>query len=242
LTKDFFLYNKSTARSANFVNARECTGRFSLPPGEYMIVPSTFKPNEEGDFILRILTEQQNTNCTKELDEETKRTDVKPAPEDPNLDAKLKPFFEKLAGKDGEIDAFELQMALNPLLGNDDGFSIEACRSMLAVADVTMSGKLDYDEFKTLFVGVQHLKKTFNKFDKNQNGSFDTSELREALKMAGYSLSNQMYTMLCIRYADKNSTVSIYDFVLMAVKLEHMFASFKEFKDMSQWLITTMYS
>ena len=56
--KDFFLYNKSTARSDNFINSREVTGRFSLPPGEYVILPSTFKPNEEGDFLIRMFTEK----------------------------------------------------------------------------------------------------------------------------------------------------------------------------------------
>ena len=43
LNKDFFLYTKSFARSDNFVNGREVTGRFSLPPAEYLIIPSTFK-------------------------------------------------------------------------------------------------------------------------------------------------------------------------------------------------------
>ena len=41
-----------------FSNLREVSGRFKLPPGNYLIVPSSFKPNEEGDFILRVFTEQ----------------------------------------------------------------------------------------------------------------------------------------------------------------------------------------
>ena len=56
--KDFFLYHKSTARSDNFINSREVTGRFSLPPGDYVILPSTFKPQEEGDFLIRMFTEK----------------------------------------------------------------------------------------------------------------------------------------------------------------------------------------
>ena len=58
MAKDFFLYNKSTARSENFINSREVTGRFSLAPGDYCILPSTFKPNEEGDFLVRMFSEK----------------------------------------------------------------------------------------------------------------------------------------------------------------------------------------
>ena len=58
IAKEFFLYNKSTARSATFINSREITGRFSLPPGEYVVVPSTFNPGDQGEFILRLYAEK----------------------------------------------------------------------------------------------------------------------------------------------------------------------------------------
>jgi hypothetical protein len=53
---DFFANNKSVGRSPAFINLREVTGRFRVPPGEYVVVPSTYEPNEEGDFMLRIYT------------------------------------------------------------------------------------------------------------------------------------------------------------------------------------------
>ena len=57
-TTDFFRYNASCARSKAFINLREVSGRFKLPPGNYLIVPSSFKPDEEGEFILRVFTEK----------------------------------------------------------------------------------------------------------------------------------------------------------------------------------------
>ena len=57
-TADFFRYNASCARSNSFINLREVSGRFKLPPGKYLIVPSSFKPDEEGEFILRVFTEK----------------------------------------------------------------------------------------------------------------------------------------------------------------------------------------
>ncbi|KAM3722893.1 Calpain clp-1 [Dirofilaria immitis] len=56
LTKQYFQQHKSCARSAAFINLREITGRFRIPPGNYIIVPSTFEPNEEAEFMLRVYT------------------------------------------------------------------------------------------------------------------------------------------------------------------------------------------
>ncbi|KAI6244122.1 Calpain family cysteine protease [Aphelenchoides fujianensis] len=56
LTAEFFSNNKSCGRSPAFINLREVSGRFRVPPGEYVIVPSTYEPNEEGDFMLRVFT------------------------------------------------------------------------------------------------------------------------------------------------------------------------------------------
>ena len=58
LEKDFFRYNSSCARSNSFINSRELSCRFKLNPGTYVIIPSTFEPDKEGDFILRIFSEK----------------------------------------------------------------------------------------------------------------------------------------------------------------------------------------
>lgn len=61
LKMNFFKYNASVARSPAFINLREVSCRFKLPPGHYLIVPSTFEPNEEGEFLIRCFTESSST-------------------------------------------------------------------------------------------------------------------------------------------------------------------------------------
>ncbi|XP_031635619.1 calpain-B-like [Contarinia nasturtii] len=62
---NFFKYNASVARSPAFINLREVSCRFKLPRGNYLIVPSTFEPNEEGEFLIRVFSEQCcNMECS----------------------------------------------------------------------------------------------------------------------------------------------------------------------------------
>jgi len=58
LEQAFFRKNKAVAKCPQFVDMREVTGRHKLDPGAYCIVPSTFEPGQEGDFLLRVYTEK----------------------------------------------------------------------------------------------------------------------------------------------------------------------------------------
>ncbi|KFB50194.1 hypothetical protein ZHAS_00018260 [Anopheles sinensis] len=125
LKMNFFKYNASAARSPAFINLREVSCRFKLPPGTYVIVPSTFEPNEEGEFIIRVFSE--TANGMEENDEHVGVGDIddRIAPEDPGFTQPspqrqaMERLFLDVAGADGEVDWVELKRILDHSFRDD---------------------------------------------------------------------------------------------------------------------------
>ncbi|TRY97841.1 hypothetical protein DNTS_014971 [Danionella cerebrum] len=148
LDKSFFLSHAQKARSETFINLREVSTRFSLPPGEYLIVPSTFEPNKDGDFCLRVFSEKQTETLPTDdpidaiLPDETVSDD--------QVESGFRTMFVKLAGADMEISVSELSTILNKIIAKrtdikTDGFSLETCRVMVNLMDDSGNGKLEAD-------------------------------------------------------------------------------------------------
>ncbi|MGH0175564.1 UNVERIFIED_CONTAM: hypothetical protein FKN15_070239 [Acipenser sinensis] len=179
------------ARCKSYINLREVTQRFRLCPGEYVIIPSTYEPHQEGEFLLRVFSEKRSTSeeienkieadhpvpivfvsdrakANKELntddymqEEETKTMGKKkPAPasagEESEEDKQFRTIFQQIAGDDMQITAHELKNVLNRVVSKHkdlktDGFSLESCRSMIALMDTDGTGRLNLQEFHHLW-------------------------------------------------------------------------------------------
>lgn len=59
LGRDFFQSHQPYACSSTYMNLREVSSRVQLPPGQYLVVPSTFEPFKDGDFCLRVFSEKK---------------------------------------------------------------------------------------------------------------------------------------------------------------------------------------
>ncbi|XP_022380030.1 calpain-3 isoform X3 [Enhydra lutris kenyoni] len=258
LQKDFFLYNASKARSKTYINMREVSERFRLPPSEYVIVPSTYEPHQEGEFILRVFSEKRN------LSEEVENTISvdRPVPRPDNTDQEseeqlqFRNIFRQIAGEDMEVCADELKNILNTVVNKHkdlktQGFTLESCRSMIALMDTDGSGRLNLQEFHHLWKKIKAWQKIFKHYDTDHSGTINSYEMRNAVNDAGFHLNSQLYDIITMRYADKHMNIDFDSFICCFVRLEGMFRAFNAFdKDgdgiiklnVLEWLQLTMYA
>ncbi|XP_022710373.1 calpain-A-like isoform X2 [Varroa jacobsoni] len=256
LSLNFFKMTPSAARSHTFINSREVTTRFKLSVGTYCIVPSTFEPNQTGDFLLRVFTEKKNTLT----EHDSKPAISAPEPEvaapeeDPDSEKArhLQALFAKIAGDDLEVNCYELQKILTVVFQKElqgNKFSLDVCRSMISLMDSNHSGKLGLEDFRALWIMIRTWRNTFKLYDTDEDGALDTMELRQALHSAGYTINNHILSFLVLRYGH-DGFINFDDFIGCAVKLRCMIEIFRE-KDVRRmgsavftiddWLQRTMY-
>uniref|UniRef100_A0A8C7GD93 Calpain 9 n=1 Tax=Oncorhynchus kisutch TaxID=8019 RepID=A0A8C7GD93_ONCKI len=238
LGKDFFRYNGSKARSKTYINVREISERFTLPPGNYLLVPTTFQPHDEADFIIRIFSEKAagTMEMGNTVDADLPDPPMPSLPEEETDEEKgLRRMFEKIAGSDQAISARELQQVLNGVLSRRreikfDGLSLNTCHSIINLMDVDNSGQLEFQEFKVFWEKMKKWIMLFISYDTDRSGKMSSYELRIALKAAGMHLNTKLLQLLGLRFADENYDIDFDDYLTCIVRLENMFSDALEFK------------
>ncbi|XP_071765087.1 calpain-9 [Centroberyx gerrardi] len=235
LGKDFFRYHASKARSRTYINMREVSERFTLPPGKYLLVPTTFQPHHEADFLIRIFSEKKAgaLEMGSTVDADLPDPPMPSPPEEETDEEKgLRRLFDQLAGSDQAISARELQQMLNGVLSRRreikfDGLSLSTCHSIINLMDVDNTGKLEFQEFKIFWEKMKKWIMLFLSFDTDRSGKMSSYELRIALKAAGMQLNTPLLQLLGLRFADGNYDIDFDDYLTCIVRLENMFRVFQ---------------
>ncbi|OWK53576.1 Calpain-14 [Lonchura striata] len=133
LPPGFFTRHQPVNKHQVFLDEREVTYDFHLEPCVYVIVPSTLKPQQESEFILRVFSRK---HILREMGGNTSFT----------------------LSKNPEINAVQLQRILNNISWRNFqsfrlNFSLDSCQGILALLDevfqkrdTNRSGKLDLVE------------------------------------------------------------------------------------------------
>uniref|UniRef100_A0A672HT03 Calpain-1 catalytic subunit n=1 Tax=Salarias fasciatus TaxID=181472 RepID=A0A672HT03_SALFA len=229
LKRDFFLTHASSARSELFINLREVSSRLRLPAGEYIIVPSTFEPHKEADFVLRVFSEKPCERSVTRL-------------------------CVCVCQQDMEISVLELQTILNRIISKrqPDGRTLRPLAVFLNLfTQNDGSGKLGLTEFHILWEKIKRYLTIFRQFDLDKSGTMSSYEMRMALESAGFKLTNHLFQLIILRYTEADMSVDFDNFVTCLVRLETMFKTFHSMdtdKDgqislnFFQWITLTMFA
>ncbi|KAG7235903.1 hypothetical protein INR49_002048 [Caranx melampygus] len=131
--------------------------------------------------------------------------------------------------KDMQICANELKTVMKNVLAKHseikttEGFSLETCRSMIALMDTDGTGKLNLQEFKHLWKKIKQWQLIFKRYDKDKSSSISSFEMRNAVHDAGFHLNKQLYDILAMRYADEHLNIDFDSYICCFVRLEGMF-------------------
>uniref|UniRef100_A0A672FZB9 Calpain 9 n=1 Tax=Salarias fasciatus TaxID=181472 RepID=A0A672FZB9_SALFA len=199
LSKDFFRYNGSIARSKTYINLREVSERFTLPPGDYVLVPTTFQPHKEADFIVRVFSEKKATalEMGDTIDADLPDPPPPSSPEEETDEEKgLRRLFDQLAGdvriRSDLIHVLHVVCSVTVFKpfspGKEikfEGLSLHTCHSIINLMDVDNTGMLEFQEFKVFWEKMKKWIMLFLSFDTDRSGKMSSYELRIALKAAG---------------------------------------------------------
>ncbi|XP_055797706.1 calpain small subunit 1-like isoform X1 [Salvelinus fontinalis] len=139
--------------------------------------------------------------------------------------------FQQLAGDDMEVSPIELMNILNRIISKHgdlktDGFSIESCRSIVAVMDSDSTGKLGFHEFKHLWNNIKKWQGVYKTYDTDGSGIIGADELPNAFRVAGFRLNDQLFQMIIRRYSEENGDLDFDNYIGCLVRLDAMCRAF----------------
>ncbi|CAF3407564.1 unnamed protein product [Rotaria socialis] len=88
--------------SGSYINRREVTKRFRVPPGDYIIIPSTYDADKPGKFLLRMFTEKQADQAQLDQDKED-LTEADVFFQDENIDVLFGEWSSLFGGDEEEV-------------------------------------------------------------------------------------------------------------------------------------------
>ncbi|XP_005737485.1 calpain-9 isoform X1 [Pundamilia nyererei] len=247
--------------SPQYVARREVVLRGSLPPGRYIIIPSTAEPNQQGAFLLRVLAEQGNnaTPARKPSTEDITSVTELSFPHQAALPSPqaIRQLFQKHCNKKGFCKPLHLYKLLTEaiqggvLAGSEKYLALEQCKSLVVLMDSQGIAQLNWPEFQSLWDKIRRWTDIFLMHDKDKTQRLEYQEVMPSLTAAGIRVDELVMQLVGLRYTEPDMTISYPGFLYLLMKLESMIHKFQAYDVMGtgavtisyrQWLHMTMYN
>ncbi|XP_023566778.1 calpain-13 [Octodon degus] len=224
LPPTFFSPFRNAAQGIEYKTKCNFTKSFQLNSGTYVVVPSTHR--EAARFLLRIFLKMPDNDRNR-----GSNFNLRALEGSLSEDSEQSTFY-RYAPKGLDIDATQLQGLLNEefLTGPPgDTFSLDECRSIVALMDLKVNGRLDHEEFARLWRRLVHCQHVFQNIQKS-TGVLLSSDLGKAVKdtdfLTGISINTELLDLMTLRYSDSTGRVSFPSLVCFLMRLEAMAKTF----------------
>ncbi|XP_053357104.1 calpain-12 [Clarias gariepinus] len=224
----FFSANPLVGRSGPYRNVRAVWRKVHLDPGHYVIVASTQRPNQPGEFFLRIYAKKGNTLGVREITCPIAiTTTVMANPPSTDDQIAMQNWFNVEAGPDDKLDAMEFMKLVNTVLEQNYHVPLETCRQLIFTQDTGGRGRLSRDQAENLLSSLRSLQSIFLEYDEDSSGNMSPFEFSQALKAAGVQCDNNILTMLWERFGSGEQQLPFHIFVACVTRLQVLFALFE---------------
>ncbi|XP_072320022.1 calpain-12 [Eucyclogobius newberryi] len=224
LDSSFFSKTRPVTRSGKYKAQRGVWRKVHLDPGYYVIVASTYKPNQPGEFFIRIFSKTGNTLGTQDLTCSSDFLQVMALPPSPEDHARVEKTFDETASGTDKLNVKELRKLLNSVLNKDYHLPMETCRQLIFAENNKGHGSLNRKQAEDVLTSLRSLKDKFLKFDENSSGTMSSFELRNALTSVGLQCDAKVVQLLGERFASGELQMPFHGFVTSVTRLNKLFA------------------
>ncbi|XP_040902276.1 calpain-12 isoform X2 [Toxotes jaculatrix] len=244
LDRNFFKKNRPVGRSGKYKAQRGVWRKLRLDPGNYIIMASTYRPNQPGEFFVRIFSKTGNTLGTQDFTCSSAFLPVMATPVAPEDQMRVQKTFDEAAGTDDRLNAKELMRLFNSVLDKDYHLPLETCRELIFGEDTQVRSRLSRKQAETLLSSLRSLQSIFFEFDKDSSGTMSPFELNAALEAVGMQCDGKVLHLLSERFASGELHMPFHSFVSCFTRLRKLFALYEsetsqEVKDrgINAWLL-----
>ncbi|XP_029699244.1 calpain-12 isoform X1 [Takifugu rubripes] len=227
LTRSFFMKNSPVGRSGKYRAQRGVWRKLLLDPGRYIVVASTYRPNQSGEFFVRIFSKTGNTLGKNDFSCSFDFLPVMAAPVSPDDQMRVQKTFDEAAGPDDRVNAKELMELFNSALDKDYHLPLETCRQLIFGEDTKGRASLSCKQAETLLTSLRQLQAIFFQFDEDSSGTMSPFELSAALEAVGMQCDRKIVELLSERFASGALHAPFHSFVSCVTRLRRLFALYE---------------